>query len=50
VPEASEGSEAVEERDNSVTTSVDVGAKDFKMGATGLLFCAGLAILFAIIF
>jgi hypothetical protein len=28
----------------------DIGLKDFKMGATGLLACAGLAILFAIIF
>jgi hypothetical protein len=50
VPEASEGSGTVDQRDNSVRTSEDVGAKDFKMGATGLLFCAGLAILFAIIF
>jgi hypothetical protein len=28
----------------------DIGLKDFKMGATGLLLCGGLAILFAIIF
>jgi hypothetical protein len=40
----------VHERDDSPRYSEDVGAKDFKMGATGLLFCAGLAILFAIIF
>jgi hypothetical protein len=40
----------VDERDVSPTYSDDVGAKDFKMGATGLLLCAGLAILFAIIF
>lgn len=28
----------------------DVGLKDFKIGTTGLLLCAGLAILFMIIF
>jgi hypothetical protein len=26
----------------------DIGLKDFKMGATGLLLCAGIAILFLI--
>ena len=33
-----------------VRYSEDVGLKDFKQGATGLLLCAGLAILFMIIF
>jgi hypothetical protein len=47
---ASEGRIAVEQRDDSVSYPEDIGAKDFKMGATGLLACAGLAILFAIIF
>ena len=47
---ASEGRIAVNERADNVSYPEDVGAKDFKMGATGLLLCAGLAILFAIIF
>ena len=38
------------ERADDVSYAEDVGGKDFKMGATGLLLCAGLAILFAIIF
>ena len=38
------------ERTDNVSYPEDVGAKDFKMGATGLLLCAVLAILFAIIF
>jgi hypothetical protein len=40
----------VDERAVKVSYAEDVGAKDVKMGATGLLLCAGLAILFAIIF
>jgi hypothetical protein len=36
--------------DPNVGYSDDVGLKDFKQGATGLLICAGLAILFMIIF
>ena len=46
---ATEGRIAVDERADSSRYAEDVGAKDFKMGATGLLLCAGLAILFAII-
>lgn len=34
--------------DPEVTRSDDVGLKDFKIGVTGLLLCAGAAILFAI--
>jgi hypothetical protein len=47
---ATEGRIAVDERDDTLRYAEDVGAKDFKVGATGLLFCAGLAILFAIVF
>jgi hypothetical protein len=36
--------------DDPVSYPDDVGLKDFKMGTTGLLLCAGLAILFLIIF
>jgi len=36
--------------DPNARYSEDVGLKDFKIGATGLLVCAGLAILFLIIF
>lgn len=36
--------------DPNLRISEDVGLKDFKIGATGLLLCAGLAILFLIIF
>jgi hypothetical protein len=48
VLEASEGRIALDERDDTLRSSEDIGAKDFKMGATGLLLCAGIAILFAI--
>jgi hypothetical protein len=34
--------------DPNVKYPEDIGLKDFKMGATGLLLCAGIAILFLI--
>jgi hypothetical protein len=38
----------MDDRAADLRSSGDVGAKDFRMGATGLLLCAGIAILFAI--
>jgi hypothetical protein len=43
-----EAKEEIAMDDPNVKYSEDIGLKDFKMGATGLLLCAGLAILFAI--
>jgi len=40
----------VSDRDDDLKSTDDIGLRDFKFGATGLLFLAGLAILFAIIF
>jgi hypothetical protein len=34
--------------DPNVRYPEDIGLKDFKMGTTGLLLCAGIAILFLI--
>ena len=39
----------MDNRDDSVRHTNDVGLKDFKFGVTGILIAAGLAILFAII-
>jgi hypothetical protein len=38
------------DKDTQLQYSDDVGLRDFKFGASGLLFLAVLAILFAIIF
>jgi hypothetical protein len=40
----------VNHRDDDLNSIADIGLRDFKFGATGLLLLAGLAILFAIIF
>ena len=45
-----EAEEEIAMDDPNVRYPEDVGLKDFKIGATGLLLCAGLAILFMIIF